>query len=449
MCPDLNEGRLTFLRSRQISNINLHRLGQRINLGELMIASKFEPKENWCPPGYRVLSTNDEHLDQNNIKINKDKVQYNILTQHSIPNKSIADCVEALIGAYLISAGSQGAIQFMDWLGLKVLSKEFCSLTKFVDTVSGYSANIRDQWLPIPKSPLILPKNFNGNDQEMMMEARAKLDKIFLKNRFNLFEETLGYCFLDKAYLVQAFTHNSFYENTVTDCYQRLEFLGDAVLDYLITRYLFEDPRCHSPGTLTDLRSSLVNNTFFASLAVKYNFNKYLMMLSSEMYRVVDGFVRKLNLCNQNIQNQRLIRSYNKLDEKLDKNKEIKAVVNGDYSGSQQSYAYLELFVSENEAENLEDIEVPKVLGDIFESVAGAIYLDSGMSLDAVWKVFYPMMKPEIGKFFRLLVFHYYCCCFTSIFFKLTNNIEYFSSNVPKSPIRVLLEKQPLAVKFG
>jgi len=45
-----------------------------------------------------------------------------------------------------------------------------------------------------------------------------------------------------------------------------------------------------------------------------------------------------------------------------------------------------------------EDIEIPKALGDIFESVAGAIYLDSGMSLDAVWKVYYRMMKPHIGK---------------------------------------------------
>ena len=36
-----------------------------------------------------------------------------------------------------------------------------------------------------------------------------------------------------------------------------------------------------------------------------------------------------------------------------------------------------------------EDIEVPKALGDIFESVAGAIYLDSGMRLDPVWTVYY------------------------------------------------------------
>ena len=36
-----------------------------------------------------------------------------------------------------------------------------------------------------------------------------------------------------------------------------------------------------------------------------------------------------------------------------------------------------------------EDIEVPKAMGDIFESIAGAVFLDSGCSLDVVWDVFY------------------------------------------------------------
>ena len=36
-------------------------------------------------------------------------------------------------------------------------------------------------------------------------------------------------------------------------------------------------------------------------------------------------------------------------------------------------------------------------MGDIFESLAGAIYMDSGMSLEVVWQVYYPMMQPLIG----------------------------------------------------
>ena len=49
--------------------------------------------------------------------------------------------------------------------------------------------------------------------------------------------------------------------------------------------------------------------------------------------------------------------------------------------------------------EEEEGIEAPKVLGDIFESVAGAIFLDSGMDLTKTWGVYYRMMKPYIGKF--------------------------------------------------
>ena len=48
-----------------------------------------------------------------------------------------------------------------------------------------------------------------------------------------------NYLFLLKLFL-QAFSHASYYPNRLTDCYQRLEFLGDAVLDYLITRHLYQ-----------------------------------------------------------------------------------------------------------------------------------------------------------------------------------------------------------------
>ena len=69
----------------------------------------------------------------------------------------------------------------------------------------------------------------------------------------------------------------------------------------------------------------------------------------------------------------------------------------------------------------LEEMEVPKCLGDIFESVAGAIFLDSNQSFDTVWRVYYGLMKPHIDK---------------------------FTSQVPKSPIRELYELEPETVKF-
>lgn len=59
---------------------------------------------------------------------------------------------------------------------------------------------------------------------------------------------------------------------------------------------------------------------------------------------------------------------------------------------------------SEEDEEKEEDIEVPKAMGDIFESLAGAIYMDSGMSLETVWQVYYPMMRPLIGELFFLMM---------------------------------------------
>ena len=55
-------------------------------------------------------------------------------------------------------------------------------------------------------------------------------------------------------------------------------------------------------------------------------------------------------------------------------------------------------FVCVKLEESGEALECPKVLGDIFESVAGAIYLDSGLCLETVWLVYYRMLKPVIGK---------------------------------------------------
>lgn len=304
---------------------------------------------------YDISKVGGLHPSGEGIASSGVSIPYNLLTQHSIPDKSIADCVEALIGAYLISSGPRGALLFMKWLDLKVMTSQ--------EEINDDEDDPIWHWLPRPKSPLLLPLDETCSVHQNLIKAQAELDQLYKGHNLDQFEKKIGYEFKDKAYLVQAFTHNSYYENQVTDCYQRLEFLGDAVLDYLITRYLYEDPASHSPGTLTDLRSALVNNTFFASLSVKYKFYKHLKMLSYDLFRVVMAFVNKL--CPNDQRN----------------------------SGPND----LNLFIAEGESENAEDIEVPKALGDIFESVAGAIFLDSGMSLDAVWKVYYRMMKPEIG----------------------------------------------------
>jgi hypothetical protein len=72
---------------------------------------------------------------------------------------------------------------------------------------------------------------------------------------------------------------------------QRLEFLGDAVLDFLITSYLYSAYPSLKPGQLTDLRALSVNNKAFACVAVERCFDQYLLCDSKELSKAVKRYV--------------------------------------------------------------------------------------------------------------------------------------------------------------
>jgi len=76
---------------------------------------------------------------------------------------------------------------------------------------------------------------------------------------------------------------------------QRLEFLGDAVLDFLITRHFYENSEealKREPGLLTDLRSAAVNNECFARVAVRHNLHVYLLHNSRDLAASVEKYVK-------------------------------------------------------------------------------------------------------------------------------------------------------------
>lgn len=75
---------------------------------------------------------------------------------------------------------------------------------------------------------------------------------------------------------------------------KRLEFLGDAVLDYLITIHLYYKFPGLSPGLLTDMRSAQVNNDCYARSSVKAGLQKHILHLSQHLHKhireTVDSF---------------------------------------------------------------------------------------------------------------------------------------------------------------
>ena len=92
-------------------------------------------------------------------------------------------------------------------------------------------------------------------------------------------QKTLGYEFEDKKLLIEALTHKSYkqpYDN------ERLEFLGDAVLDLIVGEYLFTKFRNSDEGKLSKIRASLVNEAGFDKLARSLNLGDYILLSNAE-----------------------------------------------------------------------------------------------------------------------------------------------------------------------
>lgn len=100
-------------------------------------------------------------------------------------------------------------------------------------------------------------------------------------------EQLLGHTFQEKSFLVQALTHASYSSNQLTESYERLEFLGDAVLDFLVTTHLFTVMGKVNPGKLTDARSALVNNNLLAGLVVDRGLHTFLLNFAPELHHKV------------------------------------------------------------------------------------------------------------------------------------------------------------------
>lgn len=89
-------------------------------------------------------------------------------------------------------------------------------------------------------------------------------------------ENKLGYVFKNKALLKTAFVHSSYANEHKVESNERLEYLGDAVLEFVITDKLYSLFNL-SEGELTKYRASLVNETTLAFIVEELNINQFLL----------------------------------------------------------------------------------------------------------------------------------------------------------------------------
>ncbi|XP_020585033.1 endoribonuclease Dicer homolog 3a isoform X2 [Phalaenopsis equestris] len=320
--PDNHEGQLSARRSQLVCNATLHKFAVQRNLQSYIRDAPFDPRR-WVVPGQISLhpvpckcgvDTLDVPLDGQHVSEDKSIVIGKACDRGHrwICSKTISDCAEALIGAYYVGGGLSAALAVMKWLGAGITLE----LEMVEDTIRSLSL----------KSQL------------------TKLDEI------EILEKKVGYEFKTKHLLLEAITHASHLELGGIFCYQRLEFLGDSVLDILITWHLFQQHKNVDPGELTDLRSALVNNDNFAQVAVKHKFQVHLLHGSGLLLEQITEYVKLYDEARKDEQTS----SQNNL------------------------------------------LKAPKVLGDIVESIAGAILIDSKLDLDKVWGIFEPLLSPIV-----------------------------------------------------
>ncbi|KAJ8754826.1 hypothetical protein K2173_015338 [Erythroxylum novogranatense] len=155
-------------------------------------------------------------------------------------------------------------------------------------------------------------------------------------------ERIVGYSLRNKRLLEAALTHPSY---TYPDNYQRLEFVGDAALGLALTNYFFLTCPNLDPGQLSLLRAANISTEKLARVAIKHGLFKY-----------VRHNVHSLD---------------DKIGEFIDAVKEEDDVVI--HAGS---------------------VKAPKVLADIVESVAAAIYVDVDFDLERLWVIFRGLLEP-------------------------------------------------------
>jgi len=101
---------------------------------------------------------------------------------------------------------------------------------------------------------------------------------------FTDLQTKLNITFKNQDLLKQAFYHRSYLNEAkhIKESNERLEFLGDAILSYLTSYFLYSSYPSFPEGTLTNLRSSLVKTTTLATVAMQLEFGKLLYLSKGE-----------------------------------------------------------------------------------------------------------------------------------------------------------------------
>ncbi|TFK55753.1 ribonuclease III [Heliocybe sulcata] len=244
-------------------------------------------------------------------------------------DKAVADVAEAIIGAGYMTGGREVALKVTKALNIPVPRI--------------------DRWEDFGRKPLAVAP-----------ETVSKLKP----GRIDAVERIIGHKFQRPQFLAQALTHTSVQGYDMTS-YERLEFLGDAILDFMVIRHLYFRETQLSPGGLTLLKGAMVSNSALAALCVWSGLHRHLLFESKELASSIQTYEAQLKV------------------------RQDTEYAEADLEGRSPGQYWL-------------DIEPPKALSDVVESIIGAIYISDNFSPVGSEAFFVKVLRPFYDKHITL-----------------------------------------------
>ena len=317
--PLWHEGYLSAQKDRLVANSRLSRAAVEVGLDRFILTKAFTGHK------WRPLYV-DDLLDEP------------IEAQRDMSSKVLADVVEALIGAAMLDGGFPAALAC-----LRIFLPEI-------------------DWQPL---------------EVRQVSLFERVPDVALPATLHLCEELCGYRFSKKSLLVEAMTHASC--NSGAGSLERLEFLGDGVLDRIITTTLFEQQPPLSHFQMHVIRTALVNADFLGFMCMEWT-------ITEGMTEIVEtGHVQGEDEPRQPFQvisSRTCLPLWRFLRHHSPR-------LAAEQAATSQRHAQLRVQIkAELEAGRrypwalLARLQAPKFYSDIVESLLGAIWVDSG-SLDA------------------------------------------------------------------
>ncbi|EER25487.1 Type III restriction enzyme, res subunit family protein [Coccidioides posadasii C735 delta SOWgp] len=311
------EGRLTMRKGNVVSNGYLANAALQTGLDKFILTKPFTGAK-WRP------SYNTDHINTGDMTE----------PTREMSTKVLADVVEALIGAANIDGGEN-----------KILN----CLKIFIPDI---------KWSPLNECVNILhhqQDSFSDENNNMLSEI----------------EGLVGYTFKKKPLLLAAVTHPS--SKGSGHSYQRLEFVGDSILDIIVVQELFESPRGFHHFDMHLMRTALVNADFLAFLCMNAyreedrgeaveNSKRRVTVAMTKRRAYLWGFMKHSASWDIVNAQQRAAKQYEKLHEEIDEKLR-----------SSKTYPWTLLC----------RLDAAKFFSDIVESILGAIFIDSQGSMPA------------------------------------------------------------------